>query len=215
MSFGGLGDVDLVIEAMPERMEVKHRVFAELDVATPGHAILATTTSGLSITEIGEITLRPDKVVGLHFAGPRVVEVVESDDTSPETAQVAAGFVQKLRRSAVRCAECPGFVVNRVLASAAAEKGESTELSGALRDAYGDRFQLARDISEETSESRAELKTFVEACLILEEGIAGVRDIDLGTGKRVREGRRARARRAAGGAGARPRRAGASTSSRR
>ena len=183
VSFAGLGDVDLVIEVMPERMEVKHRVFAELDVATPGHAILATTTSGLSITEIGEITLRPDKVVGLHFAGPRVVEVVESDDTSPETAQVAAGLVQKLRRSAVRCAECPGFVVNRVLASAAAEKGESTELSGALRDAYGDRFQLARDISEETSESRAELKAFVEACLILEEGIAGVRDIDLGTGK--------------------------------
>jgi enoyl-CoA hydratase / 3-hydroxyacyl-CoA dehydrogenase len=183
VSFEGLGDVDLVIEAMPERMEVKHRVFAELDAATPGHAILATTTSGLSITEIGEITLRPDKVVGLHFAGPRVVEVVESDDTSPETAQVAAGFVAKLRRSAVRCAECPGFVVNRVLASVAAEQGSSTELSGALRDAYGDRFQPARDISEETSESRAELKAFVEACLILEEGIAGVRDIDLGTGR--------------------------------
>src|SRR5262245_8488687 len=79
--FAGLGDVDLVIEAMPERMEVKHRVFAELDAATPGHAILATTTSGLSITEIGEITLRPEKVVGLHFAGPRIVEAVESDAT--------------------------------------------------------------------------------------------------------------------------------------
>jgi len=96
VSFAGLGDVDLVIEAMPERMEVKHRVFAELDVATPGHAILATTTAGLSITEIGEITLRPEKVVGLHFAAPRVVEVVESDDTAPETAQAAANFVQKL-----------------------------------------------------------------------------------------------------------------------
>ena len=121
--FDGLGDVDLVIEAMPERMEVKHRVFAELDAATPGHAILATTTAGLSITEIGEITLRPDKVVGLHFAGPRVVEVVESDDT---VAGDRAGR-RELRpaaapRRAVRCAECPGFVVNRVLASAAAEQ---------------------------------------------------------------------------------------------
>ena len=104
-------------------MEIKHRVFAELDVATPGHAILATTTAGLSITEIGEITLRPEQVVGLHFAGPRVVEVVEGDDTAPETAQAAANFVQQLRRSAVRCVECPGFVVNRVLASAAAERG--------------------------------------------------------------------------------------------
>jgi enoyl-CoA hydratase/carnithine racemase len=183
VSFGGLGDVDLVVEAMPERMEVKHRVFAELDVATPGHAILATTTAGLSITEIGEITLRPEKVVGLHFAGPRVVEVVESDDTAPETAQAAANFVQKLRRSAVRCVECPGFVVNRVLTSAAAEKGAATEQSGALRDAYGDRFQLASDISDDTVDERTELKAFVESCLILEEGIAGVRDIDLGTGR--------------------------------
>jgi enoyl-CoA hydratase/carnithine racemase len=181
--FAGLGDVDLVIEAMPERMEVKHRVFAELDAATPGHAILATTTSGLSITEIGEITLRPDKVVGLHLAGPRIVEVVESDDTSAETAQAAANFVQRLRRTAVRCVECPGFVVNRVLTSAAAEKGEATEHSGALRDAYGDRFRPACNAGEDTAEARADLKAFVEACLILEEGIAGVRDIDAGTGR--------------------------------
>ena len=82
-AFDGFGDVDFVIEAdRRSDLEVKHRVFAELDAATPGHAILATTTAELSITEIGEITLRPDKVVGLHFAGPRVVEVVEGDDTS-------------------------------------------------------------------------------------------------------------------------------------
>jgi hypothetical protein len=167
VAFDGLGDVDLVIEAMPDRMEVKHRVLAELDVATPGHAILATTTAGLSTTEIGEITLRPDKVVGLHFAGPRVVEVVESDDTSAETAQAAATFVQRLRRSAVRCVECPGFVVGRVQTSAAAERGEATEQSGALRDAYGDRFQLARDVSDDTAEERTELKAFVESCLLL------------------------------------------------
>src|SRR3954454_18047736 len=85
VSFDGLGAVDLVIEAMPERMAVKHRVFAELDAATPGHAILATTTAMLSITEIGEITLRPDKVVGLHFAGPRLREGAERDDTAGET----------------------------------------------------------------------------------------------------------------------------------
>jgi enoyl-CoA hydratase/carnithine racemase len=182
-AFDGLGDVDFVIEAMPERMSIKHRVFAELDAATPGHAILATTTSGFSITEIGETTLRPDKVVGLHFAGPRIVEVVEGDDTSPDTMMAAANFVQRLRRTAVRCAECPGFVVNRVLSSAATERGSATEQSSDLRDAYGDRFQLARDVSEETAEERSELKAFVEACLVLEEGIAGVRDIDLAAGK--------------------------------
>jgi enoyl-CoA hydratase/carnithine racemase len=178
-SFEGFGDVDLVIEAVPERMELKHRVFAELDACTPGHAILATTTSALSITEIGEITLRPDKVVGFHPVGPRAVEIVEGDDTSPETAQAAANFAQRLRKSAVRCVECPGFVVNRVLASAAAESGES---SPALRSAYGDRFAPARDVTEETAEERSALKTFVEACLVLEEGVAGLRDIDMGTG---------------------------------
>ena len=115
-AFDGFGDVDFVDRGdAASDMEIKHRVFAELDASTPGHAVLATTTAELSITEIGEITLRPDKVVGLHFAGPRVVEVVEGDDTSAETAQVAANFVQALRRTAVRCVECPGFVVNRVL----------------------------------------------------------------------------------------------------
>jgi enoyl-CoA hydratase/carnithine racemase len=178
-SYEGLGDVDFVIEAVPERMELKHRVFAELDACTPGHAILASTTSELSITEIGEITLRPDNVVGFHPAGARVVEIVEGDDTSPETAQAAANFAQRMRKTAVRCAECPGFVVNRVLRSAAAERGE---LSPMLRDAYGDRFTPTRDVAEEAVEERSELKAFVESCLVLEEGIAGVRDIDMGTG---------------------------------
>src|SRR6476660_9416501 len=86
-AFDGLGDVDLVIEAMPERVSIKHRGFAEIDAATPGHAILATTTAELSLTEIGEITLRGHQVVGLHFGGTRVVEFVKGDDTSPETAQ--------------------------------------------------------------------------------------------------------------------------------
>ena len=57
--YDGFGDVDFVIEAVPEKMEIKHAVFAELDAATPGHAILASNTSGLSITEIGDVTNRP------------------------------------------------------------------------------------------------------------------------------------------------------------
>src|SRR5688500_500759 len=63
-SYDEFGDVDFVIEAVPEKMEIKHAVFEELDAATPGHAILASNTSGLSITEIGDATDRPDKVVG-------------------------------------------------------------------------------------------------------------------------------------------------------
>jgi 3-hydroxyacyl-CoA dehydrogenase len=124
-SYDAFGDVDFVIEAVPERMEIKHAVFEELDAATPGHAILASNTSGLSITEIGDVTQRPDKVVGFHFFWPasrmRLVEVIEGDDTSPETAQAAANFAQAIRKTAVRCGECPGFVVNRILVSTASE----------------------------------------------------------------------------------------------
>jgi 3-hydroxyacyl-CoA dehydrogenase len=124
-SYDAFGDVDFVIEAVPERMEIKHAVFSDLDAATPGHAILASNTSGLSITEIGDVTQRPDKVVGFHFFWPasfmRLVEVIEGDDTSPETAQAAANFAQAIRKTAVRCGECPGFVVNRILVSTASE----------------------------------------------------------------------------------------------
>jgi 3-hydroxyacyl-CoA dehydrogenase len=123
--YDAFGDVDFVIEAVPETMEIKHAVFAELDAATPGHAILASNTSGLSITEIADVTQRPDKVVGFHFFWPasqmRLVEVIEGDDTSPETAQAAANFAQAIRKTAVRCGECPGFVVNRILVSTASE----------------------------------------------------------------------------------------------
>jgi 3-hydroxyacyl-CoA dehydrogenase len=119
------GDVDFVIEAVPEKMEIKHAVFAELDAATPGHAILASNTSGLSITEIGDATNRPDQVVGFHFFWPasfmRLIEVIEGEDTSPETAQAAANFAMAIRKTPVRCGECPGFVVNRILVSTASE----------------------------------------------------------------------------------------------
>jgi 3-hydroxyacyl-CoA dehydrogenase len=124
-TYDGFGEVDFAIEAVPEKMEVKHAVFAELDAATPGHAVLASNTSGLSITEIGDATNRPDKVVGFHFFWPasfmRLIEVIEGEDTSLETVQIAANFAQAIKKMPVRCAECPGFVVNRILTSTASE----------------------------------------------------------------------------------------------
>ena len=73
LDYEGFGDVDFVIEAAPEKMEIKQQVYAELDAVTPGHAILASNTSSLSITEMGDATLRPDKVVGFHFFYPASV----------------------------------------------------------------------------------------------------------------------------------------------
>jgi 3-hydroxyacyl-CoA dehydrogenase len=123
--YDGFGDVDFVIEAVPEKIEIKHQVFADLDAVTPGHAILASNTSGLSITEIADATQRPDKVVGFHFFWPasfmRLIEVIEGDETSPETTQAASTFAQQIKKMPIRAAECPGFVVNRILVSTASE----------------------------------------------------------------------------------------------
>jgi 3-hydroxyacyl-CoA dehydrogenase len=123
--YEGFGDADFVIEAVPERMPIKQAVFAELDVVTPGHAILASNTSSLSITEMGEATSRPDRVVGFHYFYPasimRLIEVIEGDETSEETVQAAMNFAQQIRKQPIRCGEVPGFVVNRILNSAVSE----------------------------------------------------------------------------------------------
>jgi 3-hydroxyacyl-CoA dehydrogenase len=128
------GDVDFVVEAVPERMQIKQSVFSDLDEVTPGHAILASNTSALSITEIGEVTSRPDRVAGFHFFYPasmmRLIEVVEGEDTSEQTAQDAATFAQAIRKLPIRCAEAPGFVVNRILNSAVSELWRYQEENG-------------------------------------------------------------------------------------
>jgi 3-hydroxyacyl-CoA dehydrogenase len=129
--FEGFGDVDFVVEAVPERMEVKQSVFSELDVVTPGHAILASNTSALSISEMGEATSRPDKVVGFHFFYPasvmRLIEVIEGEETSDSTLAAASNFAMDIRKTPVRCGEAPGFVVNRILNSAVSEIWRVTE----------------------------------------------------------------------------------------
>jgi 3-hydroxyacyl-CoA dehydrogenase len=134
LDYDGFGDVDFVIEAVPERMEIKQAVFAELDAVTPGHAILASNTSSLSVTEMGEATIRPDKVCGFHFFYPasmmRLIEVIEGEESSEETIQTAANFAQQLRKTAVRCGEVPGFVVNRILTSAMSEVWRVTDEEG-------------------------------------------------------------------------------------
>jgi enoyl-CoA hydratase / 3-hydroxyacyl-CoA dehydrogenase len=133
-SYEGFGEVDVVIEAVPERMDIKQSVFAELDASTPGHAILASNTSSLSITEIGEATLRPDKVVGFHYFYPAsimpLIEIVEGEDTSAETVTTAVAFAQAIRKQPITCAEVPGFVVNRILNSGISEVWRAQEEQG-------------------------------------------------------------------------------------
>jgi enoyl-CoA hydratase/3-hydroxyacyl-CoA dehydrogenase len=254
-SYEGFGDVDFVIEAVPERMDIKQGVFAELDAATPGHAILASNTSSLSITEIGEATLRPEKVVGFHYFYPAsimpLIEIVEGEETAPETVSAAITFAQAIRKQPITCAEVPGFVVNRILNSGTSEIWREQEQKGLsikaidegvgaagvipmgpyflvnllgldtvlhvaehLAESYGEeRFYVPQGMRKLVSEGKLgaktagegfysaagepnlpgegepdvpelvellTLKTFVEACLVLEEGIATHRDIDFG-----------------------------------
>jgi 3-hydroxybutyryl-CoA dehydrogenase len=112
-------DVDLVIEAAIENMEIKKKIFAELDEICKEEAILATNTSSLSITEIATATKRSDKVVGMHFFNPvpmmKLVEVIKGITTSEETRNTILQISKDIGKSPVEVEEAPGFVVNRIL----------------------------------------------------------------------------------------------------
>ncbi len=110
---------DLVIEAVVEKMEVKKQVFAELDAICPPHAILASNTSSLCITEMASVTKRPDKVLGMHFFNPPpimpLLELVRTILTSDETLRTAQEFGKSLGKTTVVAKDTPGFIVNLLL----------------------------------------------------------------------------------------------------
>ncbi|AIM16441.1 MULTISPECIES: 3-hydroxybutyryl-CoA dehydrogenase [Neobacillus] len=112
-------EVDLVIEAAVENMEVKSNIFAQLDKIAPAHAILASNTSSLPITEIAAATNRPDKVIGMHFMNPvpvmKLVEIIRGLATSDEVYQVIEDMTKSLSKVPVEVNDFPGFVSNRVL----------------------------------------------------------------------------------------------------
>jgi len=118
-------DADLVIEAIFEDMDLKKKIFKELDEACPPHAILASNTSTLSITEMGSATKRPDKVIGLHFFNPaytmKLIEIISGKQTSEETRKIATDFSVSLEKEPVQVKDTPGFIVNRILGAALGE----------------------------------------------------------------------------------------------
>ena len=112
-------DRDLVVEAVIENMEMKKRIFAELDKICPPEAILATNTSCLSIIEMAVQTKRADKVLGIHFFNPvpvmKLVEVVKTIATSQETVTAGKQFGEKCGKKVVIAQDSPGFIVNRLM----------------------------------------------------------------------------------------------------
>lgn len=114
-----LRDVDIIIEAAVEKMDLKKAIFRRLDEISGPKTILATNTSALSISELATSTQRPDHVVGIHFFNPvhkmQLVEVVAGEQTSPEVLQRSVKFVQQLGKLPVVVKDRPGFLVNRIL----------------------------------------------------------------------------------------------------
>ncbi len=133
-----VSEADVVIEAAPERMQLKKEIFQQLDAFAPKGAVLASNTSSLSITEIGRATERPGQIVGMHFFNPPVkmalVEVIRGEDTADETMDLIVSLAEKLDKTPVRVEkDVRGFIVNRVLvgpflfeAGWLVERGEAT-----------------------------------------------------------------------------------------
>jgi len=114
-----LAEVDYVVEAIVEDIDVKRDLFGQLDVVTRPEVILSSNTSSISITVLGAATKRPDKVLGMHFMNPvplmALVELIRGQATSPESMAIASGLCVKLGKTALEAADYPGFIANRIL----------------------------------------------------------------------------------------------------
>jgi 3-hydroxyacyl-CoA dehydrogenase len=131
-------DVDIVIEAVPEKMELKKQAFRDLEKIVGEGTIFASNTSALSISEIAAATKRPHKVVGMHFFFPaavmKLVEVIPGLATAPETTDDIVLFTESLRKLPVRVNECAGFLVNRLLMPYLNEAAFALQESAASRE---------------------------------------------------------------------------------
>ncbi|WP_108306059.1 3-hydroxybutyryl-CoA dehydrogenase [Metalysinibacillus jejuensis] len=112
-------DVDIIIEAAVENMEIKQSIFKQLDEIAPEHAILATNTSSLPITEIAAVTKRPEQVIGMHYMNPvpvmKLVEIIRGLATSDAVYQAVEDMTKKLDKTPVEVNDFPGFISNRIL----------------------------------------------------------------------------------------------------
>ena len=124
---------DMVIEAIPEQIELKLDLFTRLDAACPPHTVLASNTSALSITEMAAATKRPQQFIGMHFFNPvhkmKLVEIIRGLETSTETFAAAESVSQKMGKETVEVKESPGFVTSRPLTLFTCEYGDRTTSS--------------------------------------------------------------------------------------
>ncbi len=117
--FEDVNDADIIIEAVPEKIEIKMETFQKLEEVAKKEAIFVSNTSGLSVSQMASITKRPDKFMGAHFFYPapvmKLLELIRGIATSDETYAVIAEFAKSIKKEIVDAPEYPGFIVNRVL----------------------------------------------------------------------------------------------------
>lgn len=117
---GDIGDADLVIEAVPERLDLKRDIFRRIDAAAPEHAVLASNTSSIPVIDIARATRRPERVLGTHFFNPapvmRLLELVRTVVTSDATLEAARGFGERIGKHVIVAQDRGGFIVNLLLA---------------------------------------------------------------------------------------------------
>ncbi len=118
-NFEAVKGAEVVIEAVPEKIEIKKDIFAKVDAVADQHTIIVSNTSGLSISEMAAATKRPEKVMGVHFFYPapvmKLVELIRGIATSAETYEKVKALAVDIEKQAVDCPELPGFIVNRIL----------------------------------------------------------------------------------------------------
>jgi len=114
-----LANVDFLVEAATENIDLKKKIFIELDEVTRDDIILATNTSSISITEIGAVTKRPSQIIGMHFMNPvprmKLVEIIRGIATDDQTLTTTIELTEKMGKTPVECNDYPGFVANRLL----------------------------------------------------------------------------------------------------
>jgi 3-hydroxybutyryl-CoA dehydrogenase len=146
IEMGALAECDLVVEAVPENLELKRQVFADLDAVAPAHAILASNTSSLAVTDMASATKRPDKVLGLHFMQPvpvmPLLEMVRTFLTSEETFQSAKVFGGSLGKTIVVSKDTPGFIVNLLLIPYLLQAVEALERGVATKEDFDTAIKL-------------------------------------------------------------------------
>jgi 3-hydroxyacyl-CoA dehydrogenase/enoyl-CoA hydratase/3-hydroxybutyryl-CoA epimerase len=173
--YSGFQDVDMVIEAVVENMDVKRKVFAQMDAQTPPHAILCSNTSSLSVTQMAEAVKDPSRVIGFHFFNPvhrmPLIEIITTKYCSPGTVVTTLDFARRLGKTPILVKDTPGFLVNRILLGYINEAGRLFQEGMRIDDIDSLMVEFGMPMGPFTLSDEVGLDVGVKVLQILEAGL--------------------------------------------